>query len=196
MHFAQLVPVDAMRFVQRAVAVTLASVVFAGSASGQDGSFPREPSILAPIVLGAGLGVAGAVAGGLIGFALDQTCETKSWCVDPGGLAGIAVMGTVGASVGAHLGNRRRGSLGYVLLGSCAAWGASLLLMVPVALVNPVAASVGLLFVPLVQFAATVATERITGRRNEARHGGQDAVSLLVAPDRRGGMRVGVNIRF
>jgi hypothetical protein len=182
-----------------AFVLALVLLILATPARGQDRPFPPEPTILAPIGLGAALGAAGAVAGGLIGFALDHTCDAgSSWlCIEPGGLAGIAVLGTVGASVGAHLGNRRRGSLGVVLLGSCAAWGAALILALPIRLVGPEAFVVWLLAaVPIVQFGATVAIERITGRRNEARHQARDVVSMFVAPDVRGGMWLGMRVQF
>ncbi len=79
---------------------------------------------MSPITAGALLGIWGVVVGAYAGLAIDDDCSGSDvWCIPLGAALGAAALGTLGATIGAHLGNSRRGSFGRVLLISYATWG-------------------------------------------------------------------------
>ena len=176
------------------------AALLCSNAASQEPAFPLEPPIMSPILAGAGLGVLGFTAGAASGWALDDTsCEGSGEyiCVPWGAFFGAVALGSFGASVGAHRGNRRRGSLGRVLLISYATWAAGMgvVFLAGDGSANELAAGT-LILLPFLQFAATVSSERITGRANDRRSRAQSRVGLFVSPTMSGRTALGLKLTF
>lgn len=126
----------------------------------------REPSFFSPLLAGAGLGVLGCGLGTVTGYAID-THGTGG-----GVLYGCAIGGGLGFAVGAHLGNRRRGSFPLDLLTSGAVWGAGYALL---SHFNNTDDLGGILLTAIVlpptQLLATVVVERVSGHSRAGRTG-------------------------
>ncbi len=181
---------------QIALAVAVASVGFSVQGLGQTRDYPSEPSILSPILAGGVLGLVGVAGGAYIGYEVDTSCDnTSDFCLEPGFFLGAALLGTAGASLGAHLGNRGRGSVGTVFVYSLLTWGAGIGGAAALSRVNDPAAYALLYALPAIQLGVTVAAERSLGRRNEARHRERTRVGVVVRPAR-GGLDLGVHLGF
>lgn len=131
---------------------------------------PPEPGIHSPMLVGAGLGVLGWGIGALAGAAIESESTSGDCCPWQGVLYGGAAGGGLGLAVGAHIGNRRRGSFLLDLLTSGAVWGAGFLMMRSFAAnedYNGMALTAVVL--PPVQFVATVLVERASGRSRARR---------------------------
>src|SRR2546426_8448869 len=81
-----------------------------------------EPSMVSPLLAAAGLGLLGWGVGALAGHAIQGDCF-EEYCELEGAFYGGAAGGGMGLAVGAHLGNRRRGSFPLDVLTSGAVWG-------------------------------------------------------------------------
>src|SRR2546421_8600247 len=81
-----------------------------------------EPGIPSPLLAAAGLGLLGWGVGALTGYAVKGDCF-EEFCGFEEIFYGGAAGGGLGVAVGAHLGNRRRGSFALDLLTSRAVWG-------------------------------------------------------------------------
>ncbi len=146
----------------------------------------EPPSVAWPIVGGLGLGAAGFLAGGLIGGAIASGCVGSGddgLCVLGGVVVGAAIGESVGMAIGVHVGNRRRGNLGFDLL---TATGVAL---VGLALLSDDAA---IFIFPAIQLAATVAIERGNAAAKARRR--RVEVGAFVPPG--GGLGLGATLRF
>lgn len=115
---------------------------------------PTDPT--ARTALGATVGwVAGAGAGGLLGFALADS-EYDDWVGALGAVLGAAVGSTLGATVGAHWSNEKRGDAVATFLSTAAATG---LLLVAA---DRSTADVPLVVIPVGQILTAVLVERGT----------------------------------
>lgn len=126
-----------------------------------------EVSAARPILMSAGLGAAGFLVGGLAGGLAASDCYGDQ-CVYGGVIAGGVLGLAVGASTGAHLGNRRRGSLAIDVLasvgGAAAGVGLSSLLFED-------NGNAFLLAIPVLQVAAAVTAERmVSAKRRKGVH--------------------------
>jgi len=131
-----------------------------------------EPGIHSPMLVAAGLGVLGWGIGALAGTAIESQSESFSGdcCPWEGVIYGGAAGGGLGLAVGAHIGNRRRGSFLLDLLTSGVVWGAGYALMHSFANngdYNGMALTAVVL--PPVQLVATVLVERASGRSRAGR---------------------------
>jgi hypothetical protein len=121
-----------------------------------------EPGFFSPLLAAAGLGVVGCGLGAITGYAIDKRGS--------GAVYGCAAGGGAGFAVGAHLGNRRRGSLPLDLVTSGAIWGAGYALLSHYSDnddTNGIFLTAVLL--PPTQLLATVFVERISGRSRAGR---------------------------
>ena len=160
-----------------------------GQETLEDSEFPSEPSLAWPIVGGAGMGLAGWVAGGFVGVAAASDCYDE-FCGLQAFIYGAAAGGTVGLALGTHLGNRNRGLFPANVAAGAAVWLASLGLFHALGhdLGNEAAAAVWVIE-PVAQFVTTLAVERAVGRARERRY----APRLSIRP-RRNGLLVGVEL--
>ena len=101
-----------------------------------------EPSVGSPLLAAAGLGLLGWGVGAVAGHAIQGDCFDE-YCGLEGIFYGGAAGGGMGLAVGAHLGNRRRGSFLLDVLTS--------------------------IMLPPTQLVATVLVERATGRSRAGR---------------------------
>lgn len=151
----------------------------------------NQGSVISPILAGAGLGIAGFVAGGLTGAALARDCTGSEYCVLQAAFFGAAAGGTVGLAVGVHLGNHQRGSLPLDLLAGAVAWGTG---------IGIAAASdwdetvtwVAFATIPLAQLASTVAVERAVAHARARPKG----LAISVLPHRAGGVTLAASLSF
>ena len=130
-----------------------------------------EPGIGSPLLAAAGLGLLGWGVGALTGGAIQGgSCSFVESC-DLGGIFyGGAAGGGLGLAVGAHLGNRRRGSFVLDLLASGAVWGAGYAAFSSFEDKGDYDSAVlTLLVLPPTQLLATVLVERLTGQARARR---------------------------
>jgi len=128
-----------------------------------------EPGIHAPLLAAAGLGLLGwgigAVAGGL-----SQADCGDEFCVFEGVFYGGAAGGGLGLAVGAHLGNRRRGSFLADLVVSGAVWGVGYAAMRSfLDSSDDTGVILTAVTLPPTQLVVTVLAERATGRARARR---------------------------
>src|SRR6266571_5161210 len=115
-----------------------------------------EPSMVSPLLAAAGLGIQGDC--------FEEYCELE------GAFYGGAAGGGMGLAVGAHLGNRRRGSFPLDVLTSGAVWGVGYALMSSFADDGDGAGVViTAIALPPTQLLATVLVERAIGRSRAGR---------------------------
>jgi hypothetical protein len=128
-----------------------------------------QPSIGSPLLAAAGLGLLGWGVGALAGHVIQGDCF-DDYCDVEGAFYGGDAGGGLGLAVGAHLGNRRRGSFPLDLLTSGAVWGVGYALMSSFA-DDGDAAGVLLtaIVLPPTQLLATVLVERATGHSRAGR---------------------------
>jgi uncharacterized membrane protein len=161
--------------------VALLLLVLCGASVVRAQGVRPEPSVGAPVFGGVVLGAVGFFGGALIGHGSAGDCSGE-WC-DLGATALGALIGeTAGVTVGAHLGNRRRGNVGLDLL---AAAGMTTLGVIVLSR-NDNSSAGELLLLVGAQVGATVATERATGRANERKRGLK--ISIAPMPHRRVGI--------
>ena len=174
------------------------AVLICSNAASQDTAFPPEPPTMSPITAGALLGIWGVAMGAYAGLAINDDCSGSDvWCIPLGAALGAAALGTLGATIGAHLGNSRRGSFGRVLLISYATWGGGVAVAILAAHGGSGAlALAAFALLPPVQLGVTVATERSTGRANERRHGERPRLGLFVSPALSGRTALGLQLGF
>lgn len=129
-----------------------------------------EPGIHSPLLAAAGLGLLGWGIGAVSGYALQGGDNYGDCCPVEGLIYGGAAGGGIGLAVGAHLGNRRRGSLPLDLLTSGAVWGAGFLLLRSFANNSDYTGmALTAIILPPTQFVATVLVERASGRSRAGR---------------------------
>src|SRR5947208_7223467 len=87
-----------------------------------------EPNIGSPLLAAAGLGLLGWGVGAVAGHVIQGDCF-EEYCGLEGIFYGGAAGGGMGLAVGAHLGNRRRGSFPLDVLTSGTVWGVGSALM-------------------------------------------------------------------
>jgi len=120
-------------------------------------------------VAAAGLGLLGWGVGAVAGHAIQGDCF-EEYCGLEGIFYGGAAGGGMGLAVGAHLGNRRRGSFPLDVLTSGAVWGVGYALMSSFANDGDGAGVVlTAIMLPPTQLVATVLVERATGRSRAGR---------------------------
>ena len=126
-----------------------------------------EPGLHQPLLAAAGLGLLGWGIGALTGHVIQGDCF-EEFCEFEGIFYGGAAGGGLGLAIGAHLGNRRRGSFLLDVVASGAVWGAGY------ALLRSFAESgdgdgvlLTAIVLPPTQLVATVLVERATGRSRE-----------------------------
>ncbi len=128
-----------------------------------------EPSMVSPLLAAAGLGLLGWGVGALAGHAIQGDCF-EEYCELEGAFYGGAAGGGMGLAVGAHLGNRRRGSFPLDVLTSGAVWGVGYALMSSFADDGDGAGVViTAIALPPTQLLATVLVERAIGRSRAGR---------------------------
>ncbi|PYP22331.1 MAG: hypothetical protein DMD55_19535 [Gemmatimonadetes bacterium] len=128
-----------------------------------------EPNIGSPLLAAAGLGLLGWGVGAVAGHAIQGDCF-EEYCGLEGIFYGGAAGGGMGLAVGAHLGNRRRGSFPLDVLTSGAVWGVGYALMSSFANDGDGAGVVlTAIMLPPTQLVATVLVERATGRSRAGR---------------------------
>ena len=117
----------------------------------------------------AGLGLLGWGVGAVAGHAIQGDCF-EEYCGLEGIFYGGAAGGGMGLAVGAHLGNRRRGSFPLDVLTSGAVWGVGYALMSSFANDGDGAGVVlTAIMLPPTQLVATVLVERATGHSRAGR---------------------------
>ena len=128
-----------------------------------------EPGIHSPLLAAAGLGLLGWGVGALTGYAVQHDCFGE-FCGFEGIFYGGAAGGGLGVAVGAHLGNRRRGSFALDVLTSGAVWGLGYAVMHSFANNSDDAGLVlTAIVLPPTQLVATVLVERARGRSRAGR---------------------------
>ena len=128
-----------------------------------------EPNIGSPLLAAAGLGLLGWGVGAVAGHAIQGDCF-EEYCGLEGIFYGGAAGGGMGLAVGAHLGNRRRGSFPLDVLTSGAVWGVGYALMSSFANDGDGAGVVlTAIMLPPTQLVATVLVERATGHSRAGR---------------------------
>jgi len=130
---------------------------------------PSEPSGTARVLVAAGVGLLGWGLGAAAAYAIQRHCVGEFCAVGPifyGGAAG----GGLGLAVGAHLGNRKRGSFPLDLLTSGAVWGLGYLAMkYSIDQNDDTGVLVTAITLPLIQLFATVLVEGATSPAVETR---------------------------
>ena len=116
-----------------------------------------EPTVR-PIVFGLGFGAVSFVAGGYLGAMAAGSCEGSDHCYLGAFLFGGYVGWSLGLAAGTHLGNRRRGNVGYTLAASAVVGGIGM--AVALAVDDPWV----VVMTPLVQLVSTVVVEREVSR--------------------------------
>ena len=128
-----------------------------------------EPGIHSPLLAAAGLGLLGWGVGALTGYAVKGDCF-EEFCGFEEIFYGGAAGGGLGVAVGAHLGNRRRGSVALDVLTSGAVWGLGYAVMRSFADKSDEAGMVlTAIVLPPTQLVATVLVERAIGRSRAGR---------------------------
>src|SRR5215510_8513526 len=118
---------------------------------------------LASFGAGAGLGIAGLLAGGAAGYALASSCSGHAEnyvCFVPAIFLGAAAGGTFGMALGAHLGNRRQGNLAIDCLAGLGVWTIGIVTLVGTSTWKPPATTVLAVAVPVAQLVTTVLVEQ------------------------------------
>jgi hypothetical protein len=128
-----------------------------------------EPGFQSPLLAAAGLGLVGWGIGALAGHAIQGDC-VEEFCEFEGIFYGGAAGGGLGLAVGAHLGNRRRGSFPLDFLASGAMWGVGYALMRSFAdKGDDSGVTLTAIVLPPAQLLATVLVERASGRSRGGR---------------------------
>jgi hypothetical protein len=129
-----------------------------------------EPGIHSPLLAAAGLGLLGWGIGAATGIAIEGDSHYGDCCPIEGIIYGGAAGGGLGLAVGAHLGNRRRGSFLLDLLTSGAVWGAGYGVMRAFSdNENSAGMTLTAIVLPPTQYVATVLVERASGRSRARR---------------------------
>ncbi len=137
---------------------------YLGIAAGRAQAVAPEPRFSSPLLAAAGLGLLGWGVGALAGYAIERDCSGE-FCGLEGIFYGGAAGGGLGLAVGAHLGNRRRGSIALDLLTSGAVWGVGYGLMHSFAdSGDDAGVLLTAIVLPPTQLLATVVVERASGR--------------------------------
>lgn len=129
-----------------------------------------EPGIHSPLLAAAGLGLLGWGIGAVTGYAIEGDSHYGDCCPVEGIIYGGAAGGGLGLALGAHLGNRRRGSFPLDLLTSGAVWGGGYVLMRAFSdNEDYTGMALTAITLPPTQFVATVLVERVSGRARARR---------------------------
>ena len=131
----------------------------------------RQPSAVWPVLLGSAAGVVGFVGGLAVGYevANSEACRLSDGpCISEGTLLIASVFGALGLATGTHVGNARKGSLGYDMVVSVGLGAIGLALSALVhedsgTLTDNRFGSSVLLVLPLAQLVGTVYVERRIG---------------------------------
>lgn len=150
---------------------------------------PEPSTVPASVGAAIGLGAAGLLVGGLVGLGIASNCQ-GSYCQIPPILLGAEAGGAFGVALGAHLGNRGRGSLGLDCLVSAGVWGVGIVTLALSGGWEPPGTTIVAVAIPIAQVAATVLTEQLVGHARAR----QSTVSIV--PDRHGGGALVLNLSF